>query len=66
MSRKNKRAQSEYDRVTYNTREFLRGDKVDNLLKAALVALGKVNSDEGKEVEETQNILTTEVSNESN
>ena len=33
MSRKNKRAQSEYDRVMYNTREFLRGDKVDNLLK---------------------------------
>ena len=33
MSRKNKRVQSEYDRVTYNTREFLRGDKVDNLLK---------------------------------
>ena len=41
-------------------------NKVDNLLKAAVVALGKVNSDEGKEVEEAQNILTTEVSNESN
>ena len=32
MSRKNKRVQSEYDRVTYNTRDFLKGDVIDNLL----------------------------------
>ena len=40
--------------------------KVDSLLKATLVALSKINNDEAKEVEEAQNILTTEVSNESN
>ena len=32
MGRKNKRIQSDYTRETYNTRDFLKGDVVDNLL----------------------------------
>lgn len=33
MGRKNNRVKTDYERETFNTREFLKGDKVDKLLK---------------------------------